>query len=264
MRSSKLFFIAAILFTIPALAQVKLPRLIRDSMVLQRDTKIRIWGWASPGEKISIAFNNKKIKTTAGKDGTWYSYLPAMKAGGPFEMKIDASNHIKIRDILVGDVWICSGQSNMVHQMVLHRERYENEIVNAKYPAIRHFWISTMTDLNQPHVDLPSGFWKSANPEDVLQFSAVAYFFAKDLYEKYHVPIGLINASVGGTPVEAWTSEEGLKEFPSVYSTITKNKDTGYVNTTNRMGATSLSRRQPIEDMGLQSSVKWFDSKLCS
>src|SRR6478752_5333752 len=211
-------------------AQVRLPRLARDSMVLQRDSKINIWGWAPKNEKIRIKFNGKNFKTTANTDGKWVLQLPPMKAGGPYTMNIDASNHLVINNILIGDVWLCSGQSNMVHQVKLHSVRYANEIANANYPGIRHFWIPTMTDLNRPHDDIPTGYWKSANPEDVLEFSAVAYFFAKKIYEKYHVPIGLINASVGGTPIEAWTSEEGLKAFSNIEATIQKNKDTAYIN----------------------------------
>ena len=156
--------------------------------------------------------------------------FPPMKAGGPYTMDINGSNKITLKDILIGDVWICSGQSNMVHQMELHSVRYADDIAHANYPEIRHFWIPTMTDLQGPHDDLPTGYWKSANPNDVRQFSAVAYFFAKTIYEKYHVPIGLINASVGGTPIEAWTSEEGLKDFPALLTTIQKNKDTAYIN----------------------------------
>src|SRR6266498_3697112 len=92
-------------------AQVRLPRLIRDSMVLQRDAKIKIWGWASAGEKLTIKFNGKKLKAVADKDGRWLAWLPPMKAGGPYTMNIDASNHLTINDILIGDVWLCSGQS---------------------------------------------------------------------------------------------------------------------------------------------------------
>ena len=101
---------------------------------------------------------------------------------------------------------------------------YANDIAEANYPQIRHFWIPTLTDLQGPQDDLPTGYWKSANPEDVRPFSAVAYFFAKKIYEKYHVPIGLINASVGGTPIEAWTSEEGLKDFPTIAAPFKKIK----------------------------------------
>src|SRR6266498_700724 len=104
-------------------SQVRLPRLIRDSMILQRDAKIKIWGWASPNEKIKISFNKKDFKTKADANGNWSLFLPAVKAGGPYTMNIDAINHILLKDILIGDVWICSGQSNMVHQMALHSVR---------------------------------------------------------------------------------------------------------------------------------------------
>jgi sialate O-acetylesterase len=228
-------------------------------MVLQRDSKIKIWGWASPGEKLQIKFNGKTTKATTSRNGTWSMLLSPMKAGGPYTMNIDGKNHIAINNILVGDVWICSGQSNMVHQMELHSVRYAKDIAEANYPEIRHFWIPTLTDLRGPQNDLPSGYWKSANPQDVLQFSAVAYFFAKTIYEKYHVPIGLINASVGGTPVEAWTSEEGLKEFPGITSTVEKNKDTGYVNDVNRKAAANNANRPKQGDKGLTGSVKWYE-----
>ncbi len=240
-KNSLHFFISTTLLlsilSLHALPQVKLPQLVRDSMVLQRDTKIKIWGWASKGEKITIHFNNKTYKTITTNNGNWLVALPPMPAGGPYTMTIDASNHLTLKDILIGDVWLCSGQSNMVHQMILHRERYASDIATADYPRIRHFWIPTTTDLKAPAEDLPPGYWKSANPQDILQFSAVAWFFARKIYERYHIPIGLINASVGGTPVQAWTSEEGLKDFPEITSVITRNKDTAYINGINRRAA---------------------------
>lgn len=241
-------------------AQVKLPRLIRDSMILQRDAKINIWGWASAGEKVKIKFNGKSFKTTATARGKWMLELPPTKAGGPFTMNIDASNHLVINNILIGDVWICSGQSNMVHQMELHSIRYADEIVRADYPEIRQFWIPAATDLQGPRDDLSTGCWKSANPTDVLQFSAVAYFFAKDIYEKYHIPIGLINASVGGTLIEAWTSEKGLKEFPDLITTTEKNKDTGYVNGLTRKAVFNNVNIPGQEDKGLTGPETWYDT----
>jgi len=236
-------------------AQVRLPRLIRDSMILQRDSKINIWGWASKKEKISIKFNGKNFKTTANVEGKWLLQLPAMKAGGPYTMNVDASNHLVINNILIGDVWLCSGQSNMVHQMKLHSVRYAREIASASYPEIRHFWIPTMTDLKGPHDDLPTGHWKSANPQDVLEFSAVAYFFAKKIYEKYHIPIGLINASVGGTPIEAWTSEDGLKEFTNIDAIIQKNKDTSYISSITKTNSDNNHKKD--SDLGMTNA--WYD-----
>ena len=207
------FIILSCLFTSISLhAQIRLPRLVRDSMVLQRDANVKIWGWASPKEKIKIGFQSKNYKTTAGEDGKWLIILSPMKAGGPYTMDTFLARiKLPLNDVLIGDVWLCSGQSNMVHQMNIHDVLYADEIAHANYPQIRQFWVPTLTSLNGPKDDFPQGNWKSAVGEDVRPFSAVAYFFAKNLYEKYHVPIGIINASVGGTPIEAWTSEEGLK-----------------------------------------------------
>jgi len=229
-------------------------------VIRQRDAKVKIWGWATDGEKVTLSFAGKKYKTTTGSDGKWMIILAPLKAGGPYTMNIDATNHITLKDILMGDVWFCSGQSNMVHQMELHKERYADEIAQANYPEIRHFFIPTLTDLQHLHDDLPTGYWKSANPDDVRRFSAVAYFFAKTIYAKYHIPIGLINASVGGTPIEAWTSEEGLKEFPAVTNTIQKNKDTAYVNDINRKASASNATSPKQQDKGLTRAKPWFDT----
>lgn len=239
--------------------QLRLPRLVRDSMILQRDTKIRIWGWANKNEKVSITFNGKQASAKAGADGKWIVWLPPMKAGGPYTMNISAGNTITLKEILIGDVWVCSGQSNMVHQMELHGIRYASDIATANYPQIRHFWIENVSDLNGRRDDLSSGYWKWANPEDVKAFSAVAYFFARKTYERYHVPIGLINASWGGTPIEAWMSEESLKEFPSILATIQKNKDTAYINDINRKAFAGRGNRTAIQDKGLTGPLPWYD-----
>jgi len=243
-----------------ASASIKLPQLVRDSMVLQRDKAIHIWGWASPKEKVVISFQQKKYRTVTADNGEWSVVLPASKAGGPYTMQIDGSNHIDLKEILIGDVWLCSGQSNMVHQMNIHDVTYADEIANANYPQIRQFLVSTLTSLEGPQKDLPAGAWKSAVGDDVRPFSAVAYFFAKTLYEKYHVPIGLINASVGGTPIEAWTSEEGLKEFPALVKTIEKNKDTAYINSMNRraFAANADRPKRQIRDKGLTGTKPWY------
>jgi sialate O-acetylesterase len=230
-----------------------------------REIRIKIWGWAAKGEKLTVQFNNKNFKVTTGTDGKWLVWLPAMKSGGPYTMKITGLNKIILKDILIGDVWICSGQSNMVHQMSLHNITYAEDIAKANYPEIRHFLVPTQTNLQSPQNDLPTSHltavgWRPATAEFVPQFSAVAYFFARKIYEKYHVPIGLINASVGGTPIEAWTSEEGLKEFPALLNTIQQNKDTGYVNNINRKAAVENAKRPKEQDKGLMGDKKWYDT----
>ena len=263
MNCKKIEFIFLIVFS-PFLsflqAQVKLPRVVRDSMILQRDTKVNIWGWASPNEKVNVKFNSKSYKVTTSADGKWLLQLAPMTAGGPYTMEITGKNRIMLKDILIGDVWICSGQSNMVHQMNIHDVTYAKDIAEANNSQIRHFWIPTMTSLAGPKDDLPTGYWKSAIGEDVRPFSAVAYFFAKKLYEKYHVPIGLINASVGGTPIEAWTSKEGLKDFSDLQATIQKNKDTAYINSVARNAfAANPGRPAQVFDKGMIEPVKWYE-----
>lgn len=252
-------FFLTLTMSIATSAQIKLPRLIRDSMILQRDSKVNVWGWAANKEKVTVKFNGKTYKTKAAADGKWSIVLPAMKAGGPYTMDITGSNKITLKDILIGDVWICSGQSNMVHQMNIHDVTYAKDIAEANYPQIRHFWIPTMTSLEGPKDDLPTGYWKSAVGDDVRPFSAVAYFFARAIYEKYHVPIGLINASVGGTPIEAWTSEEGLKDFPALEATIQKNKDTAYINSLSRRSFPAVANRPTQTDKGLTGPKPWYD-----
>lgn len=239
-------------------AQLRLPRLISDGMVLQRDATLKIWGWAQPGERITVAFRNKRYQTVTDATGKWQVALPPMPPGGPFTMDIAGNSRIQVKDILVGDVWFCSGQSNMVHQLNIHDVTYANEIATANFPQIRQFWVPTLTNLQAPQRDLPQGQWKSAVGDDVRPFSAVAYFFAKKIHQKYNVPVGIINASVGGTPIEAWMSEEGLHDFSALKAIVEKNKDTAYVNGVNRRVAASNRPVFPA-DLGLTGSTKWFD-----
>jgi len=246
-----------LLFAPASFSQIKLPQIIRDSMILQRDMKINIWGWASKSEKVSVKFNGKSYHTKTNDEGKWMLQLAPMKAGGPYTMEISGRNKIVLHDILIGDVWFCAGQSNMVHQMKLHGIRYADEIANANYPEIRQFWVPNTTNLQSPQNDLPSGSWKWANQNDVKDFSAVAYFFAKALYEKYHVPIGIINSSWGGIPIEAMMSEESLQSFPDIIQTIKKNKDTAYVNETNRKAFNAMQSMPKPEDKGI--TQKWYD-----
>ncbi|MEN9444432.1 MAG: hypothetical protein RIS47_1322 [Bacteroidota bacterium] len=195
-------------------AQVKLPRLVSNGMVLQRNAEIKIWGSASAGETIGIQFIGANYQTKADASGHWEVKLKNLKAGGPYTMQIKASNEITLSDILVGDVWLCSGQSNMEFSVENASLRYPKEIANSTNPNIRQFLVPQAYDFNVARSDYAWGEWKSADPKNVLQFSAVAYFFARELYAKYKIPIGLINASLGGSPAESWMSAEALKAFP--------------------------------------------------
>lgn len=264
---NKLFITALLLFAFPLFLQanIKLPVLVSDGMVLQRDTKLLIWGWASPGEKVQVKFNRKTVSTVTGSDGSWKISLPPMKAGGPYAMEVKGNNTVIINDILLGDVWFCSGQSNMVVNMERVKEKYPDDIASANFPEIRNFFIPTASDVASVHKELPASKWISSSPENVLGFGAVTFFFARSIYNEYKIPIGIINSSVGGTPIEAWTSEEGLKAFPQLTSRIEKLKDTAYLNPllrlARRKSGTSAEAASDTRSMdkGMSSPVTWYD-----
>jgi len=246
--------------TFAAVAQVRLPQLVSDGMVLQRDAKVKIWGWAAAGEKVSIKFNGKQYSANTDADGKWNIVLPPLKAGGPYVMDISASNHLVLNDILVGDVWFCSGQSNMVLPMERVKEKYPDETANANYPEIRNFFVPTLSDVSKVHADLPPGKWVKADGKGVLSFGAASYFFAKQLYNKYKVPIGLINSSVGGTPIQAWISEEGLKSAPQYTARITQLKDTVYLDKLIHTAQNTGMQPTPKHDAGLTDAIPWYDT----
>lgn len=265
MRVVKIFFLVIVcnllLVAETAFSQIRLPRLISDGMVLQRDAKIKIWGWSAPREKLSIIFNGKKYNATADGAGNWMITLLPMKAGGPYKMDISASNHITINNILVGDVWVCSGQSNMVLPMERVKEKYPNVIAHAKNQYIRQFLVPNSYVFTAPQKDMISGNWQSTDPQSVLNFTAVGYFFAKKLYEKYHVPIGLINASVGGSPAQAWLSEDALKKYPEYLAIAQQCKNEFYLDSIRKKeNATTKAWYNNIWllDKG-EHGEKWFD-----
>ncbi|SKB50277.1 sialate O-acetylesterase [Dyadobacter psychrophilus] len=245
-----LFLFLLISLSSPVFAQVRLPKLVSDNMVLQRDQPITIWGWAAPKEKVTVTFKNKSKGAVTGADGKWAITLPAQPVGTGFEMLVKGKNEIRIHNIAFGDVWLCNGQSNMVINMERVKERYPDDIASANYPDIRNFFIPTLTNLNGPQEDFPNAEWKAANPKEVLGFGAVSYFFARDIYDRYKVPIGIINSSVGGTPIEAWISAEGYKDFAEIQNIISKNKDTAYVHIRKQSAVNSAPKQPESTDQG--------------
>lgn len=246
-------------------AQIKLPRLISDGAIFQRNSELKIWGWASANEKIQLKFNNRTYLTQADPNGDWNITLPSHKAGGPYEMVFKGSTTISVKNILFGDVWVCSGQSNMVLTMERVKEKYKTVIENSKNTNIRQFLVPENYDFKVEHKDFDQGNWVSANPESVLNFSAVAYFFAKELFKQYNVPIAIINAALGGSPVEAWMSEQALKKFPEAYNELQKFKDDNLIaeiEEADKNRSANWYSQLNKKDKGLVTSPYWYASAI--
>tara|TARA_R110002051_G_scaffold87713_4_gene154479 strand:- start:16114 stop:18045 length:1932 start_codon:yes stop_codon:yes gene_type:complete len=258
------FFIIIILQILSQfiIGQIRLPKLISDGVILQRDEKVKIWGWASPNELIELSFKDKVYYVKADQNGDWDIILPSQNAGGPYEMNFTASNKINIKNILFGDVWICSGQSNMELPMERVKEKYGEVIKNANNNNIRHFLVPDAYNFKKEETDFSSGNWIAATPENILNFSAVAYFFANEIYEKQHVPIGLINTALGGSPIESWLSEDALKAFPSSLAEAQKFKNDQLIK---EIDASDKKRNDDwyaetnVKDEGLKSNQLWSD-----
>ncbi len=262
----KMFFYAVDLFLLigsfPVFGQVRLPRLVSDGMVLQRNTDVRLWGWAKPGEEVTIRFLGKTYSTATKEDGDWSVMLSPMKAGGPYSMQIDARNHIVLNNIMIGDVWVCSGQSNMQLPVSRGSWKYPDVIAHSENPDIREFIVPNVYNFDGPQKNLPYGQWESANPWSILGWSAVSYFFARNLWEKYHVPIGLINSSVGGTPIQAWMSTDALKDFPAELKTAANFGQPGYIDSVNKANYEMNDKwygQVWKDDKGLSGDKPWYD-----
>src|SRR5215510_12717271 len=200
-------------------ADIKLPAIISDGMVLQQGINAPLWGWADEGESVTVEFQGQKVGATA-KDGKWMVRLKSLKAGGPFTLTVSGKNKIELKNVLVGEVWICGGQSNMQWRLN-QTDNAEAEIASAKYPMIRLFTVPR-AEVDAPVTDVKAG-WKECSAETAGTFSAVGYYFGRDLHKARNVPIGLINNAVGGSPAESWTSAGVLtadaeyKQFPADY-----------------------------------------------
>ncbi len=206
------FFLSLFLYSsVLSYATVKLPKFFSDNMVLQREMPIRIWGTADKGENISATFNGNTVSAKTDKKGNWQIEFPAIKAGGPYEMKIQGKNNtIHLKNILIGDVWICSGQSNM-EWILVNTIDADNEIKNSANSNIRLLTVPKCIQATE-QADIEDTQWVECTPETSSSFSAVGYYFGKFLQQELGVPIGLIHSSWGGTGIQSWTSWEGATQ----------------------------------------------------
>ncbi|SHE44606.1 sialate O-acetylesterase [Mariniphaga anaerophila] len=193
-------------------ADVKLPRIFSSNMVLQQGIDIPFWGWADRGERIEITFAGNTVRTRADAEGKWKLELPEQDYGGPYKVIIKGKNTIELDNVMVGEVWICSGQSNMEWR-VEQSNNAEEEVAAVEYPEIRLFTVPKAVS-QFPGDDISDGAWEQCTPETVGGFSAVGYFFGRDLYQELQVPVGLIHTSWGGTVAETWISPNSIADDP--------------------------------------------------
>jgi sialate O-acetylesterase len=187
----------------PANGDVRLHGLFGDNMVLQRDCEIPVWGTAAAGEKVVVAMAGQTNTTTADAQGKWSLRLEKLPQGGPYDMIVEGNNRVEIRNVMLGEVWLCSGQSNMAMTVARSRDAAQ-EIAAADFPEIRMFRVPRVSS-PEPRDDV-QGNWLVCDPKTVGGFSATAFFFGRKLHKDLNVPVGLINSSVGGTPIDFWTS----------------------------------------------------------
>jgi sialate O-acetylesterase len=206
-------------------ADISLPKLFSDHMVLQREATVPVWGWADPGEEITVSIAGQSLNTRAGNDGKWQVRLQAHVAGGPFEMTVTGNNRVVFNDILFGEVWLCGGQSNM--QWTLDMLRYqESDTARANNPNLRLFNVAVDLDY-LPKKDIKAGYWNVASTGTMGNFSAVAYFYGRYLQETLKVPVGLISSNLGATFIETWMSAGALKQFPQFEQVVREMEASG-------------------------------------
>lgn len=209
---------AAVAPTANANAALRLPRLVSDNMVLQRDAPAVVWGFAAPRENITVTLHGRRSATRTDAQGRWQVILPALPAGGPYELTVAGTRTVTLKNILLGDVWLASGQSNMQFPLVTHGNfggvvNAEREQASANHPQIRLYRVNRTT-ASSPQTDVESSGWMVVTPGSVADFSAVGYLFGRELHQRYHVPIGVIDATWGGTPAETWMSAETAVPAP--------------------------------------------------
>ncbi len=228
MKLRVLLPIASLLGTTTLGAQaptLRLPRLFGDGMVVQRQQPVVVWGWAPPGALVAVSFHKATARATATSAGTWTLTLPAEPAGGPFDLSVrSGSDRVDLHDVLVGDVWVASGQSNMEFPLALTNNAAQ-EIAAARDPLIRQLKVPTSWSTS-PEDDLPGALWTRADPEHAGAFTAVGYFFARELRKSVDVPIGLINTTWGGSSIEAWLSRPAQRLDDSAFAAILRAEET--------------------------------------
>lgn len=239
------FFVLGLVVT--TRAEVSLPAIFKDHMVLQRERPVPVWGWAEAGGTINVKFAGQVKTTKADKQGRWKVALDPLKASAdPQNLTVSAKNTVVVKNVLVGEVWLCSGQSNMAMNVKGVMEA-EKEMKAAEFPQIRMFFVQSFTATTPQ--DQCQGVWQACSPRTIANFSAAAYFFGRQLHQTLKVPVGLINSSVGGTAIEAWTSMETMKKQPELQPLLDQwGKDVALFEQPDNLAKHEAARKQWQEE----------------
>lgn len=254
MRTCLILLLAAGMI-LSAHAAVTLPGIFKDHMVLQRDKPIPVWGWAEPGQEINVKFAAQTKITHADKEGRWKVVLDPMPASSdPAILRVSGRSTEVVRDVLVGEVWLCSGQSNMA-MTVKGVVNAEKEMAAADFPHIRMFFVQSFTATSPQ--DQCKGVWQSCSPRTIPNFSAAAYFFGRELHQSLKVPVGLINSSVGGTAIESWTSMQAMQKEARLQPLLKRwEKDVGVHEQPENMAKNEAARKQWQEAVKATQAAK--------
>lgn len=245
-----------------AKAEVTLPRLLSDGLIVQRDQPISIWGWASDESSVTVRLAEGKPVKVDVVDGQWQVDLPARRAGGPYVLQVTGSNTVQVKDVWVGEVWIASGQSNMELPMYRVRERFPDEFTLGDYPKVRQFRVPKEYDYQTPREDLSGGEWVEVSQETLGQFSAVGYYFAKSLYQEFNVPVGIVLTAYGGATAEGWMSEQALKQYPHYHKLAKQLANDKYlkkIQALDKAANEAWYGKLDKTDRGLHGGLKWYD-----
>ena len=276
MRKASFLLFALLVSAVVGNAKVRLPQIFQSGMVLQRGTSVPVWGQADAGETVVVKLNKKSATAVADASGHWRVDLPAMKAGGPYVMSIESktnhtshlsplSSHIELSDVWLGDVWLCTGQSNMETTLERVSPQYPDEL-NDSNALVRLFHVQYQTDTHGPSADLRPTSWKRLNRENAWRFSSIGYFLGKQLQREKGVAQGIIESAWGGTPIEAWIAADTLaKHFPLYYKQMQLYQNDDYVAAQQKAGAQAEQQWQKIlndNDPGLGKYTELsFDDK---
>ncbi len=217
-----LLLASTVLTSIPAMADVRLPKIFTNNMMLQRDQPVRVWGWADAGESVSATLDGKSASTNANESGRWALELPPLKAGENLELAVKGNNTLTLSNIIIGDIWFCSGQSNMEWNML--QCKADEDIKSADLPKIRRIKINHL-QAGEPQDDAPAVPWQMCTPGTVGHFTGVGFYFAREVHQQTGVPIGIVDCNWGGTKIEPWVAAEGLGMVKELEAEFTANQN---------------------------------------